>query len=233
MLEDILRSGFAEMGIGTQERAVTDLRLYYDELCEKNKVMNLTAITGEEEAAKLHFLDSAAPLLLFDMKGKKAIDVGTGAGFPGLPLRIICPGLKLTLLDSLNKRIDFLQGVCSILGYEDVECVHGRAEECGERREKYDFALSRAVARLNVLCELCLPYVKVGGYFLALKGPALSEELKEAEKAILALGGKVEKVFEYSIPGEDLRHNIAVIRKISPTPKKYPRRFAMIKKAPL
>lgn len=233
MLEDILRSGLSEMGLRADKRAAERFRLYYELLSEKNAVMNLTAISGEEDTARLHFLDSLSPLLLFGMAGRSVIDVGTGAGFPGLPLKIACPGLKLTLLDSQNKRVEFLSEVCQRLELDGVECVHARAEECVERREGYDFAVSRAVARLNVLCELCLPYVKPGGAFLALKGPALSEELSEAEKAISTLGGKLERVFDYAIPGVEARHNIAVIRKLSPTPKKYPRRFALIKKNPL
>ena len=233
MLEDILRSGLSESGLSAGYKSEERFRLYYELLSEKNAVMNLTAISGEEDTARLHFLDSLSPLLLFDMAGRSVIDVGTGAGFPGLPLKIACPGLKLTLLDSQNKRVEFLSDVCQKLGLEDVECVHGRAEEFPYRRETYDFAVSRAVARLNVLCELCLPYVKPGGAFLALKGPALSEELEEAKKAISTLGGKLESVFDYAIPGVEARHNIAVIRKVSPTPKKYPRRFALIKKNPL
>ncbi|MGN1001424.1 MAG: 16S rRNA (guanine(527)-N(7))-methyltransferase RsmG [Oscillospiraceae bacterium] len=233
MLEEILRAGFAEMGLPLSREAEGRFRLYYDRLEETNKVMNLTAISGEEDSARLHFLDSAAPLLLAGMEGKSVIDVGTGAGFPGLPLKILCPSLRLTLLDSLNKRVDFLSGVCAELGFGDVDCVHARAEDCGQRRETYDYAVSRAVARLNVLCELCLPYVKVGGAFLALKGPAAGEEIGEADKAIAALGGRLERVFAYAVPGVELRHNIVVIRKLSPTPKKYPRRFALIKKSPL
>ncbi|MCM1149971.1 MAG: 16S rRNA (guanine(527)-N(7))-methyltransferase RsmG [Butyricicoccus sp.] len=233
MLEDILRSGLSEMGLSAGERAAERFRLYYDLLSEKNAVMNLTAISGEKDTARLHFMDSLSPLLLFDMAGRSVIDVGTGAGFPGLPLKIACPGLKLMLLDSQNKRVEFLSEVCQKLGLEDVECVHGRAEEFPDRRESYDFAVSRAVARLNVLCELCLPYVIPGGAFLALKGPALAEELEEAKKAVSLLGGKLERVFDYAIPGVEARHNIAVIRKVSPTPHKYPRRFALIKKSPL
>ena len=233
MLEDILLSGFGEMGLSAGSQAVERFRVYYELLSGKNAVMNLTAITGEEDTARLHFLDSLSPALLFDMDGCSVIDVGTGAGFPGLPLKIVCPGLDLTLLDSQNKRVDFLSDVCNRLELTGVECVHQRAEECGQRREGFDFAVSRAVARLNVLCELCLPYVKQEGVFLALKGPALSEELEEAEKAIRLLGGKLERVFDYSIPGVEARHNIAVIRKVSPTPGKYPRRFALIKKSPL
>lgn len=233
MLEKILTDGFGEMGLIPHEKAIERFRCYYELLEERNKVMNLTAISGEADCARLHFLDSCSPLLIADMAGKAVIDVGTGAGFPGLPLKIMAPSVSLTLLDSLDKRIRFLGDVCAEGGIEGVELVHGRAEEPGERREQYDFAVSRAVARLSMLCEFCLPYVKLGGAFLALKGPALSEELEEAKKAISVLGGKVERVFEYSVPGTELRHNIVVIRKVSPTPKKYPRRFAMMKKSPL
>jgi len=233
MLENILNSGFTEMGLHVPSEAADRFRIYYELLNEKNAVMNLTAISGEEDTARLHFLDSLSPMLLFDMAGCSVIDVGTGAGFPGLPLKIACPALKLTLLDSQNKRVEFLSEVCRRLQLDGVECVHERAEDCSERREKYDFAVSRAVARLNILCELCLPYVRPGGAFLALKGPALSDELPEAQKAISLLGGELERIFDYAIPGVEARHNIAVIRKVAATPKKYPRRFALIKKSPL
>lgn len=233
MLEQTLRDGLAELSLPCEPEAIARFRIYYDALEEKNKVMNLTAISGEDESARKHFLDSVAPLLYFDMAGKSVIDVGTGAGFPGLPLKILQPQLRLTLLDSLQKRIGFLSEVCESLGLRDIECVHARAEECGTRREQYDFAVSRAVARLNMLCELCLPYVKVGGAFIALKGPAVTEELKEADRAIALLGGTVEQVCDYAVPGEELHHNIVIIRKSAPTPKKYPRRFALIKSTPL
>ena len=233
MLEETLRTGLSAMGLPCGEAVLARFRAYYQTLEETNRVMNLTAISGEDDSARRHFLDSAAPLLLFPLAGKDVIDVGTGAGFPGLPLKILEPALRLTLLDSLQKRVGFLQRTCQLLGFDDVDCVHGRAEECGARRERYDYAVSRAVARLNILCELCLPYVKPGGAFLALKGPAAAEELREAEQAIAALGGTVERVYDYDLPGEALRHNIIVIRKTAPTPKKYPRRFALIKSAPL
>ena len=233
MLEETLRIGLSELALPCSEEILSRFRAYYDALDEKNKVMNLTAITGEDDSARKHFLDSASPLLLFPLAGKRVIDVGTGAGFPGLPLKILVPEMQLTLLDSLGKRVTFLAEVCASLGFSDTECVHARAEECGQRREAYDYALSRAVARLNVLAELCLPYVRVGGAFLALKGPGVTEELQEAGRAISALGGKVEQVFPYTVPGEDLHHNVVVIRKVSATPKQYPRRFDRIKKAPL
>ena len=232
-LEEILSAGFAELGLSPDPAALPRFRQYYETLSETNKVMNLTAISGEDESATKHFLDSAAPLLLTPMAGKTVIDVGSGAGFPGLPLRILEPELRLTLLDAQQKRVGFLTEVCAALGFSDVQCVHARAEELSARRERYDFALARAVARLNVLAELCLPYVKVGGAFLALKGPGASEELAEAGRAVKTLGAEVEDLFAYDVPGGELRHSIVVLRKIAPTPKQYPRRFAQIKKSPL
>ena len=233
ILEENLTAGLAAWRLHCDARLLRRFRRYYEALTERNRVMNLTAIEGEADTARLHFLDSLSPLLLFPLEGKRVIDVGTGAGFPGLPLKIACPDLSLTLLDSQQKRVEFLRETCDLLELEDVECLHARAEECGKLRESFDLALSRAVARLNVLCELCLPFVKVGGAFLALKGPAVSEELNEAQRAVSLLGGTVEQVFPYTLPGEETAHNIAVIRKTSSTPAKYPRRFAQIKKAPL
>ena len=233
MLEKILSDGFEAMGLSPHEKSIERFRCYYELLEQRNKVMNLTAISGEEDCARLHFLDSSAALLTVDLKGKRVIDVGTGAGFPGLPLKIMQPDISLTLLDSLDKRIKFLAEVCEEAGIEGVSFIHGRAEEPGELRESFDFAVSRAVARLSMLCEFCLPYVKPGGSFLALKGPAAGEEIDEAKKAISLLGGKIDKVFEYSVPGTELKHNIVIIRKVSPTPGKYPRRFALMKKNPL
>ena len=233
MLEEILLEGFNKMGLAVEPSQLAAFRAYYELLQKTNAVMNLTAITGEEDSARLHFLDSAAPLTRFSMAGAAVIDVGSGAGFPGLPLRLLCPELRLTLLDSLGKRVDFLKSVCAALDLRDVECIHGRAEDCGQRREAFDFAVSRAVARLNILAELCLPYVKPGGVFLALKGPALEAELGEAERAIPKLGGALEEVIPYEIPGVEARHSLAVIRKVSPTPRQYPRPFGKIKKSPL
>lgn len=233
MLEETLQRGLEAMGLPCDAESLRRFRIYYDLLEEKNRVMNLTAISGEDESATKHFLDSLAPLERFSLAGKSAIDVGTGAGFPGLPLRILVPDLHLTLLDAQQKRVGFLQEVCDALGFRDVRCVHARAEECADLREGFDYALSRAVARLNLLCELCLPSVKVGGAFLALKGPAVAEELDEAARAIGLLGAEVEEVFDYAVPGEELRHNIVVLRKTAPTPKQYPRRFAQMKKSPL
>ena len=233
-LEQILRQGLEARGITADEETLRRFRVYYDNLEKYNQVMNLTAIMGEEDAARLHFLDCAALLEASDLRGKSLIDVGTGAGFPGLVLKILCPELELTLLDSLDKRLGFLRDTCEKLGFEDVALVHARAEEMPEGfRERFDCAAARAVARLNVLCELCLPYVKPGGVFIAMKGPELDAELKEAYVALKTLGGTAERQIAYTIPGTELRHCVALIRKSAPTPKKYPRRWAQIKKKPL
>lgn len=208
--------------------------LYRNNLIEWNKVMNLTAITEPHEIDTLHFLDSLALLDFADFRGKSVIDVGTGAGFPGLPLKIAEESLQLTLLDSLDKRLNFLKDTCEKLGLDDVRLVHARAEEIPEGfRESFDIAVSRAVARLNTLAEFCLPYVRPGGIFIAMKGPDFEAELEEAKPAIRLLGGRCERCENYTIPGTDVTHSVLVIRKNSPTPSKYPRRFAQIKKIPL
>jgi len=231
-MEDILREGLKELGLTVSEDQLKDFRSYYTILEARSKVMNLTAIHGEADTARLHFLDCAALLTMEDFHGRSVIDVGTGAGFPGLPLRILEPQMELTLLDSLAKRVDFLSEVCEALGYADVTCLHARAEEASDLRESFDIALSRAVARLDLLCELCLPLVKVGGVFLAMKGPGCSEELEEARHAIEVLGGEPE-VPTYAIPGTDLNHCVVRIRKVKETPQKYPRRWAKMQKTPI
>ena len=234
MLEDTLREGFARLGLAADGETLRRYRLYYERLTAWNKVMNLTAISGEEDTARLHFLDCAALLGLADFAGKRVIDVGTGAGFPGLALKIARPELELTLLDSLEKRVRFLSAVCAELGFADVQCLHARAEEAPpELRQSYDIACSRAVARLNLLAELCLPFVRVGGLFVAMKGPEVAEELREAEKGVRLLGGEIERVAEYAVPGTELRHNAVLIQKIADTPKKYPRKWGQMKKQPL
>ena len=234
VLEEILQSGFAALHLPLDGEALRRYRLYYETLTEQNKVMNLTAIEGEADSARLHFLDCAALLTLCETAGKSVIDVGSGAGFPGLALKIARPDMGLTLLDSLDKRVKFLQNTCEALGFADVQCVHARAEEApADFRQGFDLAVSRAVARLNLLCELCLPFVKVGGLFAAMKGPGAAEELNEAKKAIRTLGGELERVQEYTIPGTDVTHTAVLIRKISDTPARYPRRWAQMKKQPL
>lgn len=234
MLEEILASGFEALQLTPDPQAIARYRIYYDYLDEQNRVMNLTAISGEEDSARLHFLDCAALLKEADFAGRRVIDVGTGAGFPGLALKVACPSIQLTLLDSLDKRVRFLQTLCEKLGFADVQCLHARAEEApAELRQSCDIAVSRAVARLNLLCELCLPFVKVGGLFLAMKGPGAEEELDEAKRAIAALGGKAEGIRIYDVPGTELEHNVIVIRKVRDTPNRYPRRWAQMKKQPL
>ncbi len=234
-LEELVSSGAAVMGVPLPAGAPEKLRAYFGLLTERNRVMNLTAIEGEEDVARLHFLDCLALAAVWDFSGKKIIDVGSGAGFPGLPIAIAVPGAQFTLLDSLGKRVDFLTEVCRETGTQ-AECLNARAEEAArqpERRECYDAAVSRAVARLNILCELCLPFVKMGGVFTAMKAAAAEEELAEAESAVKLLGGGRPEVRDYRIPGTDLTHRAVIIPKEFPTPEKYPRRFARIQKSPL
>ena len=233
-LEEILRDGFAELALPLDAEALGRYRRYYELLTEKNRVMNLTAIEGEEDSARLHFLDCAALLTLCEFGGGRVIDVGSGAGFPGLALKIARPEIDLTLLDSLDKRVKFLRETADALGFDDVACVHARAEEApADFRQGFDIAVSRAVARLNLLCELCLPFVKTGGLFLAMKGPGAAGELDEAKRAIRTLGARLERAAEYAIPGTEVRHTAILIRKTADTPARYPRRWAQMKKQPL
>ena len=231
-MEQLLRDGLTTLGLPTG--GIPALIRYADLLVEKNKVMNLTAITEPADITALHFLDSAALLTLADWKGKTVADIGTGAGFPGLPLRIVDPSIRLTLLDAQNKRVEFLKEVCGELGLADVECVHARAEEfAADHREGFDLVTSRAVAALPLLCELCLPLVKVGGYFAAMKSVDADAELASAAHAIEVLGGAVDHVTDYAIPGTEVHHRVIFIKKCRETGKKYPRAFAKIKKNPL
>ena len=231
-MEKILTAGLAALGL--PQGAAPQLLDFAERLLEKNKVMNLTAITEPEAVATLHLLDCAALLKKFDLRGKHVVDVGTGAGFPGMVLRILEEDFDLTLLDSLGKRIAWLDETCGEMGLARVECVHARAEEfAAERRESYDFATSRAVADLPLLCELALPLVRVGGQFLAMKSVDSDEEIARARGAIGQLGGKVAEVFDYTIPETEIRHRVVVIEKVRPTPPQFPRAWAKIKKAPL
>ncbi len=220
-----------ELGIALTEQTADTLCAFGDLVIKQNEVMNLTAITQPAQVAKLHLLDSLTVLNAGDLAGKTLIDVGCGAGFPGVPLAIACPDTKVTLLDSLGKRVTWLESVLPQLGVQ-AECVTARAEEfVPKRREQYDYATSRAVARLNILLELTAPFVKVGGCVLAMKGAAAREELAEARSAIMKLGLKLETVHNHTIDGAD--HCVIVLRKVSPTPPQYPRRYAKIKQSPL
>ena len=226
-----LRAGLPELGLNLPAEAEENLCRFGCAVVEQNKVMNLTAITEPDRVARLHLLDSLTVLTMADLRRKRLIDVGCGAGFPGVPLKIACPELELTLLDSLGKRMNWLEQTLPRLGVE-AECVTARAEEeAAGRRESYDFATSRAVARLNILLELTAPYVKVGGAVLAMKGSAAREELDEAKNAIRQLGLKVETIRAF--PMDAAEHTVILLRKVSPTPARFPRRYAKIKQNPL
>ena len=230
MMKQTLSAGLPLLGLDLSEETKDTLCAFGKAMVKQNEVMNLTGITDDPGVAKAHLLDSLTVMACADLKGKTLIDVGCGAGFPGVPLAI-ASGAKITLLDSLGTRMKWLEEVLPTLGIE-AECVTARAEEAvATRRETYDFATSRAVARLNILLELTAPYVKVGGKVLAMKGMAAREELAEAKNAISKLGLKLETVKEFPIDGTN--HAVIVLRKVAPTPKQYPRRFAKIKQAPL
>lgn len=228
MSRDVLQQGLQELSIAFSPEEISKLELLKSLLLEWNEKINLTAITESDEVDIKHFLDSATCLATGYIKdGANIIDVGTGAGFPGIPVKILNDSLRVTLLDSLNKRIKYLEDVVSKLGLRDVSLVHSRAEDGGSSklyREKYDVALSRAVAAMNVLCEYCLPFVKLGGYFICQKGPSYKEELDCATKAIEVLGGRLRETQSYKLPSSDITHYIIVIEKIKETPARYPRK---------
>ncbi len=230
-MKSTLLTGLPELGLAIDDTTANTLCAFGEAVVRQNEVMNLTAITEPEAVAKLHLLDSLTVLTVADLKGKRLIDVGCGAGFPGVPVAIACKDAKVTLLDSLGKRMKWLEECLPQLGIS-AECVTARAEEeAQKRRETYDFATSRAVARLNILLELTAPYVKVGGKVLALKGSAAREELEEAKNAVKKLGLKVEEIRDFTIDGAT--HSVIVLRKVAPTPPQFPRRYAKIKQAPL
>ena len=237
-MEQIISDGLEALGLTCSIPSDAPARLarYGQMLLEKNQVMNLTAIREPEAVARMHFLDCAARLGVCDFERKTLIDVGTGAGFPGMVLKMLVPSLDVTLLDSLNKRLDWLEETCGALELDGIRTVHARAEEQALEkgfRDSFDFAAARAVADLRVLCELCLPYVKVGGRFLAMKSAGSGEELAGAEHAVKLLGGRVAAVEDYAIPGTEVVHRLVVIEKLAPTLKGYPRRWAKIQKEPL
>lgn len=226
-----LREGLPQLGLELPEQTQVKLCDFGHAMVRQNEVMNLTAITEDEAVAKLHLLDSLTVLACADLRGKTLIDVGCGAGFPGVPLAIACPEAEITLLDSLGKRMKWLETVLPTLEVR-TQCVTARAEEAVvQRRESYDFATSRAVARLNILLELTAPYVRVGGAVLAMKGAAARDELAECAGAIKKLGLRLEEVREFPVDGT--AHAVIVLRKVAHTPAQYPRRYAKIKQAPL
>lgn len=231
---DALAAGLPQLGLTLTQKQMDTLCAFGEAVIRQNEVMNLTAITDPAQVAKLHLLDSLTVLTAGDLSGKRLIDVGCGAGFPGVPLAVACPALEVTLLDSLGKRVDFLKEVQTDLALKNVTCVHARAEEfAAQHREQFDLAASRAVAQLNVLCELTLPLVKVGGQFAAMKSVSTDEEIRQARSAIAQLGGQVSGVTDYTVPETDVVHRIVSIEKTQHTPKQFPRAFARIKKAPL
>ena len=231
-MRQTLEQGLPELGMGIG--LIPRLAGFAELVLERNQVMNLTAITEPKDVAALHLLDSLELAALAGLEAGRLVDVGCGAGFPGVPTAIARPGLQVTLLDSLGKRVDFLREACGKLGLENVECIHQRAEEfAGARRVAFAFAVSRAVAALPVLCELCLPLVKVGGKMLAMKSANSDEEIQGAGHAAEVLGGRVEWVKDYTIPTTDVVHRVVCVEKVKATPGKYPRRFALIKKQPL
>ena len=224
-----------QIGIELTEEQLEKFYLYMNILLEWNEKINLTAITNEEEIILKHFVDSLT-INKYIEDSKSLIDVGTGAGFPGIPIKILRQDLKIILLDSLNKRINFLNEVIEKLELKNIECIHGRAEEFGKNknyREKYDISTSRAVANMSTLSEYLIPFVKIGGKVLAMKGDKAEEELEEAKKAIKLLGGKVENIDNFYLPNSDIKRSIIIIKKIEKTESKFPRKPGMPAKEPI
>lgn len=226
-----------ELGVSLTDKQIEQFLIYYELLTEWNSFMNLTAITEYEDVLKKHFVDSVSLIQAVDVRKELTlIDVGTGAGFPGLALKIAYPELKVTLLDSLQKRIQFLDAVIEKLGLEGIETIHGRAEDFAKPqklRESFDLCVSRAVANLSTLSEYCLPFVKVGGYFIPYKSEKIAQEKEEAEKALELLGGKFERQVEFMLPSSDIYRNLFVIKKVKETPKKFPRKAGLPAKDPI
>jgi 16S rRNA (guanine(527)-N(7))-methyltransferase GidB len=237
MYFEYMKSCAMDMGIELDEISYGKLIKYSEMLIDWNSRINLTAITDMDGIVKKHFIDSLKIFEFSKLKNaRKVIDVGTGAGFPGIPMKIVNDQFEMTLLDSLNKRIEYLKEVCKELELRNVNFVHARAEDGAkmpEHREKYDIAVSRAVANMAVLSELCLPFVRQGGYFIALKGPGVETELNESKKAITEMGGKLLEVINVTIKDTDLNHNIVVVEKIGKTPLKYPRQAGLVSKKPI
>lgn len=239
LFERLMREELSEFSIELSELQLHQLYQYFELLVEWNKVMNLTTITEMEDVVTKHFVDSLSLVkVLPDLKSEQVqiLDMGTGAGFPGIPLKIVFPELEITLLDSLNKRINFLNEVIEQLGLKKIKAVHGRAEDYGrnrEYREKYDYCVSRAVANLSTLSEYCMPYVKIGGAFIPYKSGKIEEELNQAKGAVKLLGGKIEEVITFMLPKTDVERSFIVVRKKEGTSKKYPRKAGLPGKEPL
>lgn len=229
--------GLKNLNITLNETQIQQFLKYYELLAEWNKVMNLTAITEYEEVIEKHFIDSLASVKVCDYSGTpKLIDIGTGAGFPGIPLKIAFPEMEIVLLDSLNKRIKFLNHVIEELGLKGIRCIHGRAEDFAKQkdyRESFDFCVSRAVANLSTLSEYCLPYVKTGGMFVPYKSGKIEEELEQAKKAVFVLGGKITDVVKFHLGETDMERSFVVIKKEKKTPGKYPRKAGLPAKEPI
>ena len=235
--QELLNNVCNKIKIGINDEQLAHFYRFYQLLLEWNGRMNLTAITDERDVIYKHFIDSIAVLKYVEFKENSAvIDVGCGAGFPGIPLKIMQPEIKLTLMDSVNKKLDFVREAASVLGLSDVSCIHGRAEDLGrdkELRNSFDFCVSRAVSELAVLTELCLPFIKKQSLFISYKGGSPEEELNKAEFAIKELGGKLEKVEKFILPETDMERSFILIRSVKQTPQKYPRKAGIPKKNPL
>ena len=233
----ILEEGCRELGITLDEMQKKQFTDFYEYLVEKNKVMNLTGITEFQEVLVKHFLDSLACVKAVDMSRiKRIMDIGTGAGFPGVPLKIAFPHLEACLLDSLKKRVNFLEETFQMLKLENITAIHGRAEEYAKNkqyRETYDLCVSRAVSNLATLSEYCLPYVKTGGYFISYKSGTVQEEVEQAQKAVKILGGKIQDVVYFQLPDSEIQRSLVVIEKIKATPGRYPRKAGTPLKEPL
>ena len=233
----ILEEGCKELGITLDEIQKKQFTDFYEYLVEKNKVMNLTGITEFQEVLIKHFLDSLACVKAVDMSRiKRIMDIGTGAGFPGVPLKIAFPHLEACLLDSLKKRVNFLEETFQLLKLENITAIHGRAEEYAKNkqyRETYDLCVSRAVSNLATLSEYCLPYVKTGGYFISYKSGTVQEEVEQAQKAVKILGGKIQNVVYFQLPDSEIQRSLVVIEKIKATPGRYPRKAGTPLKEPL
>lgn len=233
----LLYNSINEFGVSLDDHQVSQFMEYYELLIEWNRFMNLTAITEFEEVCTKHFIDSISLCKALDCtKDLSVIDVGTGAGFPGIPLKIAFPNMKITLLDSLGKRVKFLKEVIERLELKDIEAIHGRAEDFAKPdllREKFDLCVSRAVANLSTLSEYCLPYVKVDGFFISYKSEKISDEMQAAQRAIAILGGDIYDQKEFVLPNSDIYRNLFQIKKVGATPSKYPRKAGLPAKAPL